>query len=215
MYLITVARAAEEGTEGPFPVTALAAGLGVSVVSANEKVHKLVERDLLDYSPYKGVELTETGRRLARRVLRTRRLWSTFLTGHLGYGAVEADDLACRLEHATPPSTAERLAVYLGDPHTGPLGRPIPPGGESEGVREAVPLSRIPLGATAEIVLVPGEGEQAAFLTAESLAPGTVITLCGAGSSGVLLEAGGRWVRLAAGLAESVLALEGGTHASG
>lgn len=215
MYLITVARAAEEGTEGPFPITALAAGLGVSVVSANEKVHKLAERGLLDYSPYKGVELTDTGRRVARRVLRTRRLWSTFLTDLLGYDAAEADDLACRLEHATPPSTAERLAVYLGDPNTGPLGRPIPPGGESEREREAVPLSRIPVGAAAEIVSVPGDGGQAAFLTAESLCPGTVVNVCGAGVSGLLLETGGRWVRLGAELAESVLVLEGGAHAAG
>jgi Fe2+ transport system protein FeoA len=148
-------------------------------------------------------------------VLRTRRLWSTFLTGHLGYDAVEADDLACRLEHATPPSTAERLAVYLGDPHTGPLGRPIPPGGESAGVREAVPLSRVPVGGTAEIVSVLAEGGQAAFLRAESLAPGTVVTVCGAGLSGVLVEAGDRWVRLGAGLAELVLVMEGGTHAVG
>jgi DtxR family Mn-dependent transcriptional regulator len=215
MYLITVARAAEEGASGPLPVAALAAALGVSVVSANEKVHRLVERGLLEYSPYKGVELTGVGGDIARRVLRTRRLWSTFLTEHLGYSPGEADALACRLEHATPPPAAERLAAYLGDPRTGPLGKPIPPGVGGEGGPSGIPLTEVPVGGTAEILSVAADPEQARFLAAESLVPGTVVTVRGAGSSGVLLEAGGRRVHLAAGLARLVEAREERPHVAG
>jgi DtxR family Mn-dependent transcriptional regulator len=212
MYLVTVARAAEEGSCGPLPITALAAALRVSVVSANEKVHKLAERGLLEYSPYKGVELTETGGRVARRVLRTRRLWSAFLAEHLGYSPAEADALACSLEHATPPHAAERLAAYLGNPRTGSLGNPVPPRTGAEVGRAGVPLTEVPVGATAEIVSIAADNEQAEFLAAESLVPGAVVTVQGAGSSGVLIEAGGRWVHLSAVVAGSVEAVEGKPH---
>jgi len=213
MYLVTVARAAEEGACGPLPIAVLASALRVSVVSANEKVHKLAERGLLEYSPYKGVELTETGGRMARRVLRTRRLWSAFLAEHLGYSTAEADALACSLEHATPPHAAERLAAYLGDPRTGSLGRRVSPHTGGEVGRVGVPLTEVPVGAMAEIVSIAAENEQAKFLAAELLVPGTAVTVQGAGSSGILIEAEGRWVHLSAVIAGSVEAVEGKAHA--
>ena len=113
MYLITVARAAEDGRTGPVPVAMLAEHLGVSVASTNEMVRKLAARDLLTYEPYRGVELTPLGARVSERVLRTRRLWSTFLANHLGLSPTEADDQACLLEHVTMPEATERLAAAL------------------------------------------------------------------------------------------------------
>src|SRR3989304_5552877 len=62
----------------------------------------------------------------ATRVLRIRRLGSTFLTGHLGLSPNAADDQACHLEHVTTPEAADRLAEFLGDPEADPPGRPSP-----------------------------------------------------------------------------------------
>ena len=126
MYLITVAREAECGRAGPVRVGRIAEVLKVSVPSANEMIRKLHNRGLLTYEPYRGVVLTAAGAQIAAQVLRTRRLWATFLVDHLGFSPAAADDQACHLEHATTPEAADRLATFLGNPEAGPLGNPIP-----------------------------------------------------------------------------------------
>ena len=70
MYLITVARAVEEGRRQPIPVTEVTHQLEVSTVSAHQMVKKLAGRGLLVYTPYKGITLTDIGRIVAGRVLR-------------------------------------------------------------------------------------------------------------------------------------------------
>ena len=126
MYLIKVAVAEEEGRPAPLPLAELAAALEISPVSANQMVRRLEERGLAEYHPYRGVALTEAGRREAHRVLRGRRLWAAFLAQHVGFSPEEADHLACGLEHVTPPEAADRLARFLGDPAATPWGEPIP-----------------------------------------------------------------------------------------
>ena len=159
MYLITVARATEEGRSGPVPLALIADTLAVSVASANEMVRKLARRGLITYEPYRGVELTGDGRRTANRVLRIRRLWSTFLAGHLGLSPNAADDQACHLEHVTTPEAADRLAEFLGDPEADPLGRPIPgPAGVPTTVASTVLLSDAAAGETVEVVSVAAPG---------------------------------------------------------
>jgi len=44
MYLITIARAGEDGWVGPVPIPQVADALGVTQVAANEMVKKLVGR---------------------------------------------------------------------------------------------------------------------------------------------------------------------------
>jgi DtxR family Mn-dependent transcriptional regulator len=203
MYLITVARATEEGTSGPVPVGTIAAALEVSVASANEMVRKLAGRGFLDYLPYKGVVLTDTGRRIAGTVLRTRRLWATFLVQHLGFTARDADALACHFEHVTPPEAVARLAAYLGDPVAGPLGKPIPPGRGAPPPRRTTPLTEVPVGTPAEIVTT-GAGDAAAFLTAEGVTPGATVTVAASGASGVLIDVAGHRVHLVTAIAASI-----------
>ena len=84
MYLITVARAIEDGVGPPVPVSTIAGVLEVSSVSANQMIKKLGSAGLVSYVPYKGVTLTDTGDELANTVLRNRRLWGRFLADHLG-----------------------------------------------------------------------------------------------------------------------------------
>jgi DtxR family Mn-dependent transcriptional regulator len=207
MYLITIARAGEEGASGPVPIANLAGALGVSVASANEMVRKLAGKDLVDYIPYKGTRLTADGERVAGRVLRTRRLWSTFLAAHLDFSPAEADDLACNLEHVTPPAAAERLAAFLGDPKAGPLGRPIPPDTGMPPRRETRLLSDADVGSVVEVVSAMVPDPAGDFLAAEGIVPGAVITVAGRGDSGVLVDVGGTWVHLAAAIAASVFVM--------
>lgn len=126
MYLITVARAVEDGKGPLVPVSMVARALDVSSVSANQMINKLASAGLVDYVPYKGVQLTSDGEQLANVVLRSRRLWGVFFVDHLGLTPKEADEVACELEHVTPDGVADRLSSFLGDPSLGPQGKVIP-----------------------------------------------------------------------------------------
>jgi DtxR family Mn-dependent transcriptional regulator len=191
MYLITVARAVEEGTTGPVPVGAIAETLSLSATSVNEKIKNLANRDLLEYEPYRGVRLTPSGHIIADRVLRTRRLWATFLTNYLGYSPLEADDRACRLEHATAGDVAERLAVFLGDPEADPMGRPIPvPTSSFDPHPATTRLVDVAVGHIAEVVSVGGSERIRLFLGAEGITTGALLIVLGAGASGLLVKAG-------------------------
>ena len=204
MYLITVARAAEAGKEGPIPISQIADALAVSVPSANEMVRKLDARGFLTYEPYRGVRLSESGSRIANQVLRTRRLWATFLAQHLGFTPSDADDQACHLEHATTPEAANRLAAFLGNPEAGPLGRRIPAGAASERTEPSARLADLPVGTVAEIVAVAAIGRSYDFVTAEGLTVGARVTVTAAGESGILLERDGTAIHLGRALAGSV-----------
>jgi DtxR family Mn-dependent transcriptional regulator len=208
MYLITIARAVEDGASGPVPVARLASALEVSAASANEMIRKLVVKGLVDYQPYKGAELTDTGRSIAVRVLRTRRLWATFLAGQLDFTPGEADALACHLEHVTPPEAAERLAHYLGNPTTGPLGMPIPDERGLPAAPRTRPLSAVAVGSTVEIVSIGASTQVQRFLIAEALEPGSIVTVRAAGASGLLLESQGRTTALAPEIADAVNVIE-------
>lgn len=189
MYLITVARAVEEGDTGPIPVARVAQALQISVASANEMVKKLTARELLEYEPYRGVRLTDLGARVAERVLRTRRLWATFLAQHLGLTPQEADDQACLLEHVTLPDAVDRLAGFLGDPDTGPLGRPIPqPDAAGSGHRTTRHLTDLGVGSRFEVLAVDGPKHAASFLAGEGIRMGTTGSVAAVGDAGMLIR---------------------------
>lgn len=191
MYLITLARAVESGRPEPVPMPVIAEALPVSVASANEMVRKLASRGLMTYEPYRGAGLTEMGWAVANRVLRTRRLWATFLADQLGFSPTEADDQACHLEHATAPEAVDRLATFLGNPQAGPLGDPIP-ARNSYGIdRVAAPtLDTVAVGCDAEIVSITAPQAARNFLGGEGLTIGRRVAVIATGESGVLVDAG-------------------------
>lgn len=203
MYLITVARAAEDGQAGLIPVAAIAKDLHVSVASANEMVRKLATRNLLTYEPYRGVELTPGGIAVADRVLRTRRLWATFLAEHLGLSPIEADDQACLLEHVTMPDATDRLSSFLGDPATGPLGRPIPHAGAAPPVA-TIRATDLSIGERGEVVTIRGPKNAQAFLSTEGIAPGAQVSIEAVGEVGMLLGIGSGTIHINRDLAAAI-----------
>lgn len=218
MYLITIARYLEAGGEAPVPMAHIATRLEVSVPAANEMVRKLETRGLVTYEPYRGVRLSDPGRHIAFQVLRTRRLWATFLADHLGFSPSVADAQACHLEHATTEEAADRLAAYLGNPTVGPLGGPIPCRDEDGDSAAARRLSDLDVGNRAEIVSVVARDDAAAgFLRAEGLVAGASLRVAAAGLTGALVEVGDHVVHLSRSLAEQIAAHriegEGGSDA--
>ncbi len=72
-------------------------------------------------------ELTHKGMLAAASLLRGHRLWESWLHEHTPLAIDHLHHPAERLEHVTDASLRERLAGEIGDRHTDPMGRPIPP----------------------------------------------------------------------------------------
>ena len=113
-------------TGAPVATNALAARLGVTPASASGMVKRLDELGFVTHVPYRGVELTESGRRVALAVLRHHRLLELYLAESLGVPWDRVHDEAEVLEHAISADLADRIAEQLGDPTHDPHGDPIP-----------------------------------------------------------------------------------------
>ena len=105
---------------------ALAERLGVTAGSASAMVRKLDELGLVTHVPYKGVVLTEPGRKVALEVLRHHRLLEQFLAESLGLPWDRVHDEAEVLEHHISEELEELIAAKLGHPTHDPHGDPIP-----------------------------------------------------------------------------------------
>jgi len=112
----------------------LAHQLKVAPGSVTNTVEGLEKRGLVIHEPYKGVKLTEKGRKIALNVLRRHRLAERLLTDILHLDWSDAHDAACKLEHAIAPDIIKPLEKTLGHPKTCPHGNPIPTKGG--GIRE-------------------------------------------------------------------------------
>jgi DtxR family Mn-dependent transcriptional regulator len=203
MYLVTVVRLVERGVQPPVPVSVLANELNISAISANQMVRKLEECDLVTYTPYKGVSLTDDGLVAALRVLRHRRLWEVFLVERLHLPLQEAEHQACRLEHALPPEAVDRLAEYLGNPQHSPQGLPIPSSGANTASAPDVILPHAPVGCEARVTHIQTDSPSKLFLAEQGIAPGARLTLLAVNTNGDMLvnPAGRTPLQLASSLA--------------
>jgi DtxR family Mn-dependent transcriptional regulator len=206
MYLITVAIAIEDGHGACVSMAHIADRLDVSSVSANQMIHKLQGRGFLEYTPYRGVSLTEEGETVASSILRSRRLWGVFLSEQLGLSPARADEVACELEHVTPAEVADLLSGYLGDPSAGPQGKAIPRGGPTTPSVTAEPLSTIAAGKRGSIVSVSLPEQLAKFVRDQELTPGTSIEVLGVGQHGDrLVSLDGMCLHLGTELSDGIL----------
>ena len=73
-----------------------------------------------------GYRLTDAGRQVAREVVRTHRLWETYLSRQLGMPADHLHLSASRLEHLRDRAVQEQLTAETGEPVKDPHGRRLP-----------------------------------------------------------------------------------------
>ena len=100
--------------------------LQVAPGTVTNTVDRLEKGGLVTHEPYKGVKLTEEGRKIALRVIRRHRLLERLLTDILHVNWSEAHTAACRLEHGITSNITKNLEKALGHPRTCPHGNPIP-----------------------------------------------------------------------------------------
>jgi len=115
-----------EAREDTVSTTALAARLQVQPGSVSAMLRKLAALELVEHEPYRGVKLTERGRRVALEVIRHHRLLELYLVESLGMSWDEVHAEAEVLEHVLSPQLEELIAAKLGDPTLDPHGDPIP-----------------------------------------------------------------------------------------
>jgi DtxR family transcriptional regulator, Mn-dependent transcriptional regulator len=171
IYRLTTAH----GDGGAAHTGDLADALGVSPGTMTAVVKRLADRRLVDYTPYRGVELTTPGRKTAVAVIRRHRIVERFLADMLGYAWNEADRLAPAFEHELPQEVEDRLFVALDRPSTCPHGFPIP-APEVQVIPEMPPLYDLEPGDVA-VVALPGstDPEIVAFLDTLGLRPGVEV----------------------------------------
>jgi len=104
----------------------LASLLDVKPGSVSGMLRKLSSLGLVEHERYRGVRLTERGRRVALEVIRHHRLLELFLVENLGMTEDEVHAEAEVLEHALSEELEELIARKLGDPTVDPHGDPIP-----------------------------------------------------------------------------------------
>jgi DtxR family Mn-dependent transcriptional regulator len=104
----------------------IAKALGITNAAATDMAKNLASKDLVNFQKYRPLQLTETGRKMALKVIRRHRLWETFLYKTLDLSLHEIHREAELLEHLTSDFLTERISTFLGSPDTDPHGDPIP-----------------------------------------------------------------------------------------
>jgi DtxR family Mn-dependent transcriptional regulator len=116
----------EQRDGGAVSTNALAERLEVTPASASGMVRRLGEMGLVSHEPYRGVQLTPDGVRVALEVLRHHRLLELYLATSLGVPWDRVHDEAEVLEHVLSEELESLIAAKLGNPTRDPHGDPIP-----------------------------------------------------------------------------------------
>ena len=141
-------------------------------------VERLEKEGMLRHEPYRGVKLTDKGRKIALDVIRRHRLSERLLTDFIRVDWDKAHDAACKLEHGITDDVIKKLEKALGHPKTCPHGNPIPTacGGIVE--EKSEPLSTFDSKESGVIVKIKDEtSEVLEYIAALGLLPGASIEI--------------------------------------
>jgi len=158
--------------------SALASRMGVSAPSATAMTKRLAELGLVERAPYRGVMLTDEGRRGALEVLRHHRLLERYLVDRLGLSLDQVHVEADRLEHALSEELEAKIDAELGFPTHDPHGDPIPDRELRVAAGAARTLVDLSPGELASVSRVPdGDPELLRYLAELGLVPGSDVEL--------------------------------------
>jgi DtxR family transcriptional regulator, Mn-dependent transcriptional regulator len=113
-------------TGGPVTTSSIAGRLSVSPGTVTGMMKKLAGLNLVTHENYRGVALTEAGRKIAVEVIRHHRLVERYLFEAMGVPWDQVHAEADKWEHVLSEEMEERMDELLGNPTTDPHGSPIP-----------------------------------------------------------------------------------------
>ncbi|HEX8103870.1 MAG TPA: metal-dependent transcriptional regulator [Solirubrobacteraceae bacterium] len=165
--------ALQERTGCAVTTTAVAERLGVTPGSASAMLKRLGELGHVVHSPYRGVELTPAGVRVALEVIRHHRLLELYLVQELGMPWDRVHAEAEVLEHVISEELEALIAAKLGEPDTDPHGDPIPSAALELAEPATQPLDALDSGARGRFVRVSdADPAMLRYLSARGVAPG-------------------------------------------
>ncbi|KAA0229124.1 MAG: metal-dependent transcriptional regulator [Armatimonadetes bacterium] len=154
----------------------LAEYMCVSAGSASAMLRRLKDLRLVKHEPYRSIELTEEGERLAKQLTRTHRILKRFLVDVVGLPWNDVHEIACKLEHHVSGDVVDQIFDRLGRPATCPHGNPIDPDTEDG----SIPLYRAAEGQVWVVQKVTNEGyDFLRFLEEAGLVPGRKVEVEG------------------------------------
>ncbi|MGQ9479668.1 MAG: metal-dependent transcriptional regulator [Thermoproteota archaeon] len=140
-YLECIYRLQER--EGVARTNSLIKCLKVAPGTVTNTVERLERDGFVNHVSYRGVRLTEKGRRIALKVIRRHRLSERLLVDLLKMEWSMVHEAACRLEHSLTNDVEEHLERILSHPKTCPHGNPIPGRGGEVFEERLRPLSSL------------------------------------------------------------------------
>ena len=156
----------------------IAQRLSIAPASVSGMVRRLADQGLLGYERYRGVTLTDAGRRAALRTIRRHRIIESYLSNALEYPWDRVHDEAERLEHAASDELVDRMAKAIGEPSVDPHGAPIP---SREGLvdeTEYLTLDELGAGYGARVVRVSDDDpEMLRYLAELEIIPGAEVVV--------------------------------------
>jgi DtxR family Mn-dependent transcriptional regulator len=194
-YLKVIYTLIRERGEERASTSAIADRMEVSAASATNMMQKLADMRLVEYVPYRGVSLTETGEKIALEVIRHHRLIELYLAEALGYSWDAVHDEAERLEHVISEEFEDRIDAMLGHPTIDPHGDPIPPKTGRPPVGTSRRLSDVAIGESVVVRRVSDRnGDFLRQLASIELVPGARVSVVDRehGDGSITLELDGR-----------------------
>ncbi|MEW6163260.1 MAG: metal-dependent transcriptional regulator [Nitrospirota bacterium] len=85
----------------------------VKLPTVTSMLNTLLQKGLIRHEKYEYVELTEKGLKVASEVDRRHGILRSFLTDILKIDAMQAEEDACKMEHAISPATFEKLVQFI------------------------------------------------------------------------------------------------------
>jgi DtxR family transcriptional regulator, Mn-dependent transcriptional regulator len=98
------------GSKGAARVKDVAGRMDVASASVNNALQNLVDRGLVEHTPYDLIALTDKGKDAAKKVITKHAALKSFLRDVLLIDEKESEDSACRIEHAISDTILERIA---------------------------------------------------------------------------------------------------------
>ncbi|HJU64329.1 MAG TPA: metal-dependent transcriptional regulator [Gemmatimonadaceae bacterium] len=167
-----------ERATGAAATNDIAQRLAIAPASVSGMVRRLADQGLLEHERYRGVRLTDAGRRVALRTIRRHRVIEAYLTRALGYPWDRVHDEAERLEHAASDELIDRMASAIGEPTTDPHGAPIPTREGEIDERELLTLADLQPRQRGTIVQVSDDdAPRLRYLAELGLVPGAQVTM--------------------------------------
>ncbi len=184
-YCETIFELAEDGVE--VIRARIAERLGVSRPAVSEMIRRMESEQLIS-TDGTSITLTESGRTLARTVVRRHRLAERFLTDILELSWADAHHEAGKWEHIISPKVEEALQRLLENPTTCPHGNPIP--GSGYEIPDSMPLIDVEVGSAFVVSRIPEELEFRSgmldYLEQSNLMPGEPGTVTASSPDGTI-----------------------------